>query len=243
MLRTPGISGSTSRARFGSLSIVLPAYNEENTVEEVVRAGLRELDRRAVPGEVIVVDDGSWDRTGQVLAGIADPRVRVRTHRENRGYGAALMRGIRESRFDWIFFTDTDLQFDVRELDRLEAHIEAFDLVVGYRRPRVDAIGRRVNGWAWTALQNGLLGLGIRDVDCAFKVFHRRVFEQIGVESKGAFVNGEILARAKAAGFLIQEVPVTHFPRRAGVPTGSDARVIGRACWELGRMVGELRGR
>lgn len=240
----PPAYGRASPGRLRSLSVVFPAFNEEDNIVPAVQAALDELDVRGIPGEVIVVDDGSRDRTAAEVAGVArlDQRVRGVSHADNLGYGAALMRGVRESRCEHIFLTDADLQFDVRELERLEAYTDDYDIIVGYRHRRADPLHRRVNAWAWNALVNRMFRLGVRDVDCAFKVFHRRVFERIGVASDGAFVNSEILARARAAGFRVKEVPVSHFPRRSGVQTGAQPRVIGRAWVELGSLYADLRG-
>lgn len=236
-------SARLSASRIQSLSVVLPAYNEAENVASAVSAVLSELDLRGIPGEVIVVDDGSSDETAHVVAGVAarDARVRGVSHPSNLGYGAALMRGIRESRCEHIFFTDADLQFDVSELDRLEVHADRYDIIVGYRQVRADPLYRRLNAWAWNFVVNKAFGLEVRDVDCAFKVFHRRVFDSIGIESAGAFVNSEILARARAEGFTVKEVAVSHYPRKFGVQTGARLRVIGRAWVELGRLYGDLR--
>jgi glycosyltransferase involved in cell wall biosynthesis len=227
--------------RYRSLSIVLPAYNEAANIRRTVGAALDALAIHAIDGEVVVVDDGSRDRTAEQAVSSADPRVRIVRHEVNRGYGAALRSGFSAARGEHVFFTDADLQFDVRELARLARWSEQYDIVVGYRHPRSDNLIRRLNGWSWSRLMNGLFDVRVRDVDCAFKVFHRRVIERVPLSSFGAFVNSELLVRARAAGFRIHEVPVSHFPRRAGVATGGNPRVIGRAWWELGVLYGELR--
>ena len=113
-------------------------------------------------------------------------------------------------------------------------------IVAGYRAPRRDGWGRRLNGWAWTRLVDAMFGVGVRDVDCAFKVFDRRIFDRIPVYSIGAFVNTEILLRARAEGFRIKEVPVSHFPRQAGTATGANPRVVLRAMHELWLLRGEM---
>jgi glycosyltransferase involved in cell wall biosynthesis len=226
-----------------ALSVVLPAFNERESIEGAVRSVLDVLDARGLPGEVIVVDDGSVDDTRGRAARVGDPRVRVLRHETNRGYGAALRTGFEAARHDLVFFTDADRQFDVREITRLLPWAHSYDIVVGYRAPRNDNWLRRFNGWGWNRLVNGLFDIGIRDVDCAFKVFHRRVLDRVRIRSGGAFVNSEILVRATAAGFRVKEVPVSHFPRRSGVATGGNLRVISRACIELGALYGELRQR
>lgn len=192
---------------------------------------------------MIVVDDGSVDSTPTVISGwmVRDPRVRAVQHSKNEGYGAALRSGFAASQFEHIFFTDADLQFDIREIALLDPWVTHFDIIVGYRHPRQDNLVRLLNAWGWNVLVNGLFGLGIRDVDCAFKIIHRRVIERVEVRSGGAFINAELLARAFAVGFRVKEVPVSHFPRKAGSATGAHPKVIARAFLELGRLYGELR--
>lgn len=224
-----------------SLSVVLPAFNESANIQAAVSSALTTLDARRLVGEVIVVDDGSNDETHAMASAVRDPRVRVLRHGRNAGYGAALRTGIGHARMQHIFFTDADLQFDLSELGRLEAWASGYDIVVGYRSPRADPLNRRLNAWAWNQLVDGLFDLGVRDIDCAFKVFHRSVFERIEIQSVGAFINTELLVRARALGLRIREVPVSHYPRRAGEATGANPRVVARACLELGRMYAELR--
>lgn len=224
-----------------SLSVVVPARDEEAAVGGVVRAALAELDARALDGEVIVVDDGSRDRTGPVVEAMAavDRRVRLVHHPRSLGYGAALRAGFAAARGEHLCFTDADRQFDLADLGRLLPFVDDFDLVVGYRAVRRDPLGRRVAARAWNALVRAVLGVGVRDVDCAFKVLHHRVLRELPLRSRGAFVNSELLARARARGFRVYEVPVRHFPRVAGRPSGGRPAVIGRALVELARFARE----
>lgn len=228
-----------------SLSFVLPAFNEAENIEEsisrCVSVGERlfGVDQRF---EVIVVDDGSHDAT-RILAdawAARDKRVRTVHHPRNRGYGAALKTGLLASRMERVFFTDADLQFDVEELDKLLEYADEYGIVAGYRVERGDPWLRRFNGWAWSRMVDVMFGVGVRDVDCAFKVFDRRVFDHIAVQSIGAFVNTEILVRARAAGFTLVQVPVSHYPRRAGEQSGANPRVIMKAFRELSELRQEL---
>lgn len=207
----------------------------------VVRVALREIARRGGDGEVVVVDDGSTDGTGVAARAVGDPRVRVVRHGVSRGYGAALRTGFGHARGGLVFFTDADGQFDVAELGRLEAWVTRFDLVVGYRAPRRDGWYRGALGWGWSRLLDTTLGVGVRDVDCAFKLVRRQALLDLGLVSRGAFVNGELLARARARGLSVKEVPVTHFPRPAGVASGARLRVGARAVRELCQLAPELR--
>lgn len=224
------------------LSFVLPAFNEAPNIEAAVRhcvavgEGLGEF-------EVIVVDDGSRDETRRLADALAeaDPRVRTLHHPCNRGYGAALRSGLLAARMDRVFFTDADLQFDVAEVGRLLAWADRYGIVAGYRSPRRDPWPRRLLGLLWSRLVRLLFRLEVRDVDCAFKVFDRRIFDRISIRSLGALVNTEILVRARAEGFHIRQVPVSHRPRLAGRQSGASPRVVYKALRELAALHGELR--
>lgn len=226
-----------------SLSIVFPAFNEAENILESIRRAVTACERIGLDYEVVVVDDGSQDTTGRLAADLAleNSNVRIVTHSKNRGYGAALKSGILASRKDYVFFTDADLQFDLNELDCLLASAGQYDIIAGYREKRSDPFGRRLNAWAWGRLVDWFFHLKVRDVDCAFKVFHRSVFERIPIHSVGAFVNTEILVRAQAEGFTLKQVPVSHFPRHAGRQSGADIRVVAKAFRELGRLHKDLK--
>jgi glycosyltransferase involved in cell wall biosynthesis len=231
-----------SRASSGlSISAVLPAYNEEAIIERTVRHVVGVLGGLAPDFEVIVTNDGSRDRTGEVLASLQsaspDLRLRVVTHERNRGYGAALASGFDAAGKDLIFLTDGDKQFDVSELrEFIPAMDPQTDLVIGWRRNRADPPMRMLNALGWKLLVNSLFGYTARDVDCAFKLFRRRVWESITVNARGATFSAEFLIKARRLGFSIRELPVSHFPRTAGSPTGARPDVIVRAFVELFRL-------
>lgn len=226
-----------------TLSLVFPVFNEQENVGVVIDTALRLAPKLASSFEIVVVDDGSRDGSAGVIAErvTGDPRVRVVTHRSNRGYGAALRTGLREAQGDLVFFSDADLQFDLAELGELLHHTERFDVVAGYRAPRRDPWGRRLLAAGWGLLVRTLFDLEIRDIDCAFKVFRRPVVEAMPIESLGAFVNTEILVRARSAGFRIHQIPVSHHPRQHGRQSGARPRVVLRALVELATLYRELR--
>jgi glycosyltransferase involved in cell wall biosynthesis len=214
-----------------SISLVLPAHDEAENIGPLLEQARNILPRIAKEHEIIVVDDGSRDSTARIVTRFAG--ARLLRHERNRGYGAALRTGIRAARMEWVVFTDADLQFDLEDLAGLLAASEDVDIVAGYRAPRRDALHRRLLAWGWGRLVRAVHGLDVRDVDCAFKLFRRAVFEAIPIESVGAFINTEILLRASAAGFRIRQIPVRHYPRRAGTSSGARPRVILRALREL----------
>jgi glycosyltransferase involved in cell wall biosynthesis len=220
-----------------SVSAVLPAYNEEAIIERSVRQLAAVLSGLTPEFEIIVVNDGSRDRTAEVLsAACADPQLNLRvvTHERNRGYGAALASGFDAALKDLIFFTDGDKQFDVAELGGfVEAVHPGVDMAIGWRRHRADPPMRLLNAWGWKQLVNGLFGYTARDVDCAFKLFRRQVWESLTVHARGATFSAEFLIKARRLGFAIIERPVSHYPRTAGSPTGAKPAVIARAFKEL----------
>jgi glycosyltransferase involved in cell wall biosynthesis len=221
-----------------SISVVLPAYNEEAIIARTVRHVADVLRKQANDFEIIVSNDGSRDNTAGVLAALQarepDLHLRVVTHERNRGYGAALASGFDAARKDLVFLTDGDKQFDVTELDDFLPAMDAqTDLVIGWRRKRADPPLRKLNALGWKVLVNLLFGYTARDVDCAFKLFRRRVWESMTVQSRGATFSAEFLIKARRLGFHVKELPVSHFPRTAGSPTGARPDVIVRAFVEL----------
>ncbi|UCE84890.1 MAG: glycosyltransferase family 2 protein [Deltaproteobacteria bacterium] len=223
---------------------MFPAFDEERNIGDAIRIARAVAPRLAPDFEIVVVNDGSRDGTAAAIERSrgGDRRVRVVQHPSNLGYGAALRSGLREARGELVFFTDSDLQFDLAELVKLLAHTESFDIVAGYRAPRRDPVGRCVIAALWGLLVRVVFGLRVRDIDCAFKVFHRRVIEAMPIASLGAFVNTEILVRASSAGYRVHQVPVSHRRRRHGRQTGARPRVILRALVELTSLYRELRG-
>lgn len=226
------------KARRPSISAVLPAYNEEAIIERTVRHVADTLRGLTDDFEVIVANDGSRDRTGAILAELQqrqpDLHLSAVTHDRNRGYGAALASGFDAARKDLIFLTDGDKQFDVAELGSFLPRMDAStDLLIGWRRKRADPPLRLLNAWGWKLLVNGLFGYTARDVDCAFKLFRRSVWEGMTVYARGATFSAEFLVKARRLGFQVKELPVSHFPRTAGSPTGARPGVIVRAFVEL----------
>jgi glycosyltransferase involved in cell wall biosynthesis len=226
-----------------SLSVIFPAFNEEANIRAVVEDACRIIPKFAPVFEIIVVNDGSNDRTAEICDDLAMEfsDLRVVHHGRNRGYGAALKTGIEHARYDVIFFTDSDRQFDLREVATLLEQMDGYDIVAGYRARRHDPPHRLLFAWGWNMLVRCVLAIKIRDIDCAFKAFKRQVFDSIQIHSTGAMVNAEIFAQACAFGMAVKEVPVSHFPRRHGEQTGANVAVISKAFRELARMQRSLR--
>jgi len=218
-----------------SLSVFFPAYNEEENIESSVKQADAVLRTLVSDYEIIVVNDGSKDRTGEIAEELAlkNPRVRVVHHNPNQGYGAAVWSGIQAAEKEYIFFTDADLQFDLSEIKYLVEHAQDHDVVIGYRAKRRDPFMRLVNAKGWNVLNRILFGLRVRDIDCAFKLFKRDLVKNLPIASRGAMMSAEFLIRLSRQGVTFKEVPVTHLPRVKGSPTGAKPSVIARAFKEM----------
>lgn len=226
------------------LSSFFPAYNEEGNIQDMCSSLKNVLPQIADDYEIIVVNDGSKDRTGEFANRLAqnDNKIRVIHHENNNGYGAAIRSGLSASRMEYIFFTDGDNQFDVSQLSGFVSDINGFDGVIGFRINRQDPWVRKLNAWAWNRLVRLLFGLKVKDIDCAFKLLHRRVLKGLQLESSGAMISTEMLVKIKSEGFKLIERGVIHSPRMAGKQTGANLRVILRAFEELFRFYNNFRG-
>ncbi|HTW87270.1 MAG TPA: glycosyltransferase family 2 protein [Candidatus Binataceae bacterium] len=239
----PPTNSGVTVLRLEGLSVFLPSHNEEGNVERVVAAFNAALPRVTDDYEIIVVDDGSRDRTGQIADRLAasDPHVRVIHHEQNRGYGGAVISGITAATKPWLLLCDGDGQFDAVDVQALAAYAGEFDLIVGHRAHRADHLGRRLNGSAWTALMRLLFGIRARDVDCGFKLFRRELINPGELRARGAMISAELMARMAGQGARIREVDVHHLPRPTGAQSGANLKVVMRAFRELFALYGELR--
>lgn len=218
-----------------SLSVILPAYNEEALIGQTLCTVMAALSSWMHDFEVIVANDGSKDRTADIVAQVAayDRRIRLVNHPVNQGYGAALVTGFESVNKELAFFMDADGQFDIRDLVRFFPLIDEYGAVLGYRRERQDTWMRKLNAWGWKQLVRFIFGIHVRDIDCAFKLFRAEFFRTQRLETRGAMINVEIIYKLARAGYTYTEVGVQHLPRRAGKATGAKPAVILRALREL----------
>ena len=225
-----------------SISVFFPFHNEQENIQHVYESACEVLKKMGMDYEIILVDDGSRDKTGGIADAIAaaDPRVRVVHHPVKSGYGAALQSGFRAATKTLVFYTDGDRQFELNDLPPLLPLLEQYDIVSCFRINRQENLRRKLNALGWTCLINFLFGMKIKDMNCAFKLYKRKIFDVIKMESKGSLLNSEILARATRQGFTITQVGVRHYPRTAGKP-GPKTKVIFRAFWELSKVYRQIK--
>jgi glycosyltransferase involved in cell wall biosynthesis len=222
------------RTKYG-LSVVMPAHNEEVVIAATVRSVVKTIAAWTEDFEVIVVNDGSRDRTQAIVEEIVatEPRVRLIHHAVNQGYGAALVSGFEAATKDLVFFMDADGQFDIHDLEGFFPLIEHYDAVLGYRMNRQDTWVRKLNAWGWKMLVWLVFKLRVRDIDCAFKLYRAKFFIEHRLETRGAMINTEMLYKFRRAGYTYMEVGVRHLPRRGGKATGAKPSVIVRAFREM----------
>jgi glycosyltransferase involved in cell wall biosynthesis len=233
----------SSPIRIPGLSVFLPSHNEEGNVERVVKSYLAELPRVTDDYEVIVVNDGSRDRTGEIADRLAasDAHVKVVHHPVNRGYGGAVISGIRAATKPYVLLCDGDGQFDPADIERMTPFVPEYDVVAGRRARRADHLMRRINGKAWTTLVRVLLGITITDIDCGFKLFKREKLDGMELRAHGAMISTELMARLAGRGAKVKEVDVQHLPRLTGEQSGANLKVVARAFKELIALYRELK--
>lgn len=219
------------------MSIVIPAYNEEKNIESVVNGAVKTLNALYRDYEVLIVNDCSKDRTGEIIESLSkyNQHIRYIHHQRNMGAGMALKTCYKKALGDLIFFIPGDGQVPVEEIYKLLPHITTADIVVGHRIKRADPIYRKINARLYSMLIRLLFGLKINDID-SVKLFRKRVFEKISIDSSSSFVEAEILIKAHRNNLRIVEVPIDHYPRIGGRQTGANIKVITRALWEVIRF-------
>ena len=226
-----------------SISVVLPTFNEEENLPPTVADAVSHLNRLTNTYEIIIVNDGSRDRTDTVARFLCreNPHVRVISHTCNRGYGAAVRSGFSAACHDLIFLTDADGQFSFESLARFLENIETFEAVIGRRAPRADGWHRSLISAVGNWIARRSFNLRAQDIDCAFKLIRRQALQAFSLKSDGTMISTEFLALAMRAGWRIKELPVPHRARTHGKATTTRPAVIWRTVVEFIRVWGEQR--
>lgn len=229
-----------------SISAILPAHNEAENIKTTVENCVFYLEKNASDYEVVVVNDGSSDDTKEIVEELAslNSKVVLVNHEINKGYGSALRSGFDEAKKDFIFFMDSDGQFSIQDLDRLLPLANVENVVIGYREDRADSFIRSLNAWMYAMYIYLMFGLNVKDMDCAFKIFPTKAYQDIKpIKAGGALFTAEFLIKLKRTGFNFKEVPVRHFPRQFGTQSGANIKVILRMFKESWKLRNELSGR
>ena len=229
-----------------SISIVFPMYNEEAYIHRAIRAAGAALAEITPDHEIIIVDDASTDRTGELADALAraDPRIKVVHNERNRKLGGSVRAGYAAATKDLVLYTDADLPFDLQELGRAVRLLEyqQADVLAAYRFDRTsEGLVRTIYSICYNLLIRILFGLAVKDVNFSFKLFHRALLQKIDLKSEGSFIDAEFLIRARKARASLIQIGVDYFPRSRGVSTLSSPDVIVTILREMARLWGELR--
>ena len=221
------------------LSVFFPTYNEEGNIEKVTLSTKKVLEKLATQWEIVIVNDGSTDRTKEISQGLSrgDSRIKVISHDPNRGYGGALKTGFSEAKYEWVAFMDSDAQFDFAEIIKFIEKKDEADLILGYRKNRADSFARKIFTFGWSSLARVLLGLTVRDYSCGFKMIKKEVYKKVQpLVGEEKVTQIEMLVKAKRMGFKFAEVGVSHYPRTSGTQTGAKLKVVVKSVFDLFKL-------
>lgn len=217
-----------SPVKLASLSIFFPCFNEEKNVPIMVNQALKVLPKVAKKFEIIVVNDGSDDRTKQVTQQLMAQysQVKLVSHQQNQGYGATVRTGFSVCQYDWIFFTDGDAQFDLQELTDFVSYSQNYQAILGFRKQRADGFKRALFAKLYKFYIDALFRVHVKDIDCAFKLIKAELIKDLDFFSNGAFISAELLYKLKKKKVRFKQLPVNHYQRQHGKSTGANWRVI-----------------
>ncbi len=227
-----------------TLSVFFPAYYDEKNIGKVVSKAVEVIESLQIKDyEVTIIEDGSPDKTAKVADELAEkfPKVKVIHHEKNKGYGATLYEGFMTARFDYVFYTDGDNQFDLEELRKFVALVPYSDIVVGYRKKKQYSLYRKITSLVYNFLLRFMFNIDYIDIDCAFKLIKRDLFDKIKIKTKDAFIDAEIMIQANLLGYKSTEIGVRHLPRVDGISTAARPSIIIRTIREILQFRKEIR--
>jgi glycosyltransferase involved in cell wall biosynthesis len=211
-----------------NVSVFFPIYNDEHTVERVTRKALDALSQVAAEYEVLIVDDGTPCRAGEIADALAheDPRVRVIHHAKNLGYGAAIRTGLANVRYEWVCFTDGDDEYDIYDLHKLIRLRDYYDLIITFRYTKAYSGFRIFVSWAYNASLRFLFKTRYRDISTGLRLMRRDLIDELHLEASSPFIGAEIAIKTMLKGFRVGEVGIQTFPREFGSGSAASARNI-----------------
>ncbi len=225
------------KKKIKELSVFFPAYNEEENIEKTVCDAKKVLEKVAKKWEIIIVEDGSKDKTGEISDKLAKKyrNIKVVHHSPNRGYGGALKTGYETAKYKWVAFADSDGQFKFSQIKKFISKMDKGDLILGYRIERKDSVIRKLYTLVWSRILPLILfRLNVRDYSCGFWMLKKKVYKAIKpIESEEKVTKIEILVKAKRKGFEFVDVGVNHYMREHGEQTGANINVIKKSLSDL----------
>lgn len=216
--------------KLSSVSFFCPAYNDEGNLPDLIPTVVDFLEKHSEKYEIVIIDDGAKDRTGAVADELAQkfPNIRVIHHAKNKGYTATLKEGFEDGRYDYVMYTDGDNQYNIFDLEPHVHLLETNDVLAGYAVKKAVSDFRKFQSWVHNTLINILFFSHFKDINCALKIFKRPVLQKITINSDpyGAFVDAELILKARKIGAKIAQFPVVHYERKTGIASGSKPKVV-----------------
>jgi glycosyltransferase involved in cell wall biosynthesis len=216
--------------KVSSISFFCPAYNDAGNLPDLIPVVVDFLKKHSEKYEIVIIDDGAKDGTGKVADELSQKfsNVRVIHHEKNKGYSATLKEGFEDGKYDYVMYTDGDNQYDVREFEPYLYLLKDNDVIAGYATKKAISGFRKFQSWVHNTLINILFLTRYRDINCAMKIFKRPVLEKIKINSNpyGAFIDAELILKAKKSGFKIKQFPVHHYARKNGVASGAKPELV-----------------
>ncbi len=214
--------------KLSEVSFFCPAYGDEDNLPLIIPKVHKLLSEISNKFEIIIVEDGSPDRTGQVADDLASrfSNIRVIHHKRNTGYGGALKDGFRNAKYEYVMYTDGDNQYDVDEFRPFLNLLDKADVIAGYATVKAVNSKRKIQSQVFNWFVFTLFGYYFKDVNCSMKIYKRKVLDSMVIKSDSAFIDAEMMVKAKHNGFIIAQFPVTHYPRKSGPEGGSKWPVI-----------------
>lgn len=218
-----------SKFQLAEVSFFCPAYYDQNNLPKLIPIVFGFLKKISKKFEIIIIEDGSPDRTGEIAEELASryPNIRVIHHPKNMGYGATLKDGFLNARYEYVMYTDGDNQYDVREFEPYLYLLQDVDILSGYAVKKAVTLRRKLQSVVYNFLIRLLFGVNLKDINCSMKIYKKNVFDSMKIESTSAFIDTEMLIKAKRSNFKIVQFPVTHYRREKGLASGSKPNVIG----------------
>ena len=201
-----------------NVSVFFPVYNDERTVERVTEKAIAVLKEIADSYEVIIVDDGSPDRSGQIADELAakHPFVSVVHHPKNLGYGAAVKSGLARARYEWICFTDGDDEYDLFDLRKMIALRDFYDLLITFRYVKIYSGDRQLISFVYNAVLRRLFRTNYRDISSGLRLVRKSLIDEIDCESNSPFIGAELTIKTMLKGYRVGEMGIQTFPREFG---------------------------
>ena len=221
-----------------TISFFCPAYYDEGNLPLLIPKAVKTLKKHASKFEIVIIEDCSPDNTAEVADKLAikfKPYIRVIHHKKNLGYGGALRSGFRNANtYDYVFYTDGDVQYNVEELDRFIPFLKNYKIIIGFRSKRALSFSRLVQTKIYNWLVRMLFGLKIKDINCSMKIIDRKILNKTTLTSNQGFIDAELLIKLK--NYAIKEIEVSHYSRKFGKASGGSLKVVLGTFFEMVRL-------